>query len=127
MSARIDKAGTIFPLDRRAEPEEQITEQQVQDPKRLARMLMTILRDVALLKRRWWPERIDFEDTVVDATGTTKYRLPHQLGGRVRYWVVQWSGTTAPCLKQHADTTEDVLVLTSNVAGTATIRVEAAG
>ncbi len=88
---------------------------------------MTLLRGVAELRRRWVPHRLDFEDRVFDATGTTKYRLEHRFRGRVRWWVVDWLGTVAPVLSRHADSTSDVLVLVSYAAGTATIRIEEAG
>ncbi len=128
MSANIPAHGPIRQLDRRAEPDEQITDEQAKDPKRIARLLLSLLRDVAHLKRRWWPRRIDFEDRVVDATGTTLYRLQHGFGGRVRWWVVDWTGATVePRLVRNATTTNDVLVLVSYAAGTATIRIEEAG
>jgi hypothetical protein len=127
MSANIPTTGTPRQLDRPAQPEEQITEEHATDASRLSRLLMTVLRDIASLKRRWWPERLDFVDRVVDATGTTKYRLPHGLRGRVRWWVVDWQGSAGPGLARHADTDANTLVLVSYVAGTATVRVEEAG
>lgn len=127
MSANIDRSGSIRQLDRRAEPDEQVLEEHVQDPPRLVRLLMGLLRDVARLKRSWRPRRIDFEDRAVDATGTTKYRFAHGLDGRVRWYVVDWQGAAGPQLSRHADTTDGALVLVSHVAGTATIRVEEAG
>ena len=51
MSAIVPAAGNIRQLDRPAEPEEQITPEQAQDPDRLARLLMRILRDLAVLRQ----------------------------------------------------------------------------
>lgn len=127
MSVNIDRDGTVRQLDLRAEPEEQVLEEHVKDPARVVRILMGLLRDVARLKRLWRPRRVDFEDRAFDATGTTKYRLPHGLGGRVRWWVVDWQGAAGPQLARHDDSDDTALVLVSYVAGTATIRVEDAG
>lgn len=127
MSANIKNDSSVKQLDRRAEPDEQVTEEQVKDSSRLGRLLMTMLRDIALLKRRWAPRRMDFEDVVVDGTATTKYRLTHKFGGRVRWWPVDWLYPSASGLAKHSDTDNDTLVLVSYVAGTVTIRVEEAG
>lgn len=128
MSANVNDAGEVKQLDRKAEPIEQVTEEQVQDSPRLARLLMGLLRDVADLKRRWSPRRIDFEDRVVDGTATTKYRFAHGLDGRVRWSVVGWKDAVAGHgLVQHEDTDDGTLVLISYVAGTVTVRVEIAG
>lgn len=126
-SAVVRSIGTPRQLDRKAEPEEQITEAVVRDPVQLARALTRVARNVADLKRRFVPRRIDFEDWTVDATGTTAYRLEHGFGGRVRYSVVEWSGASAPNLRKDTASDDNTLVLTSTVAGTATIRVEEAG
>lgn len=133
MSAVVPTSGTVRQLDRQAEPDEQVDEEQVKDAPRLARLLMRILRDLALLKRRFWPGHIDHEDRVVDSTGTTKYRFPHGFGGRVRWWVVDWQVGSAfklsysPSLSRHTDSDDNTLVLVSYVDGTVTIRVEEAG
>ena len=107
-----------------------ITEEDVKDTTRLARVIVRILKDVAALKRRFAPRCIDFEDRAVDNTYTTKYRLHHGFGGRVRWWVVDWrpsGGTFAFDLSRHADTDENTLVLVSGAAGSVTVRVEEAG
>lgn len=128
MSAVIKTDASIRQLDKPSEPQAQVTEEQVTDPKRLSRILMSILRDVAQLKRRWWPSFLDFEDTTVDGTGTTKYRFPHRFKNRVRWWPVDWTGATAgPRLVRHSDTDSDTLVLVSYTAGTLTLRIEEAG
>jgi hypothetical protein len=128
MSAVIKTDGKLRQLDKTAEPPDQVTEEQVQDSKRLSRLLMSMLRDVVTLKRRWWPTFIDFEDVTVDGTGTTKYRFAHRLGKRVRWWPVDWTGATAgPRLVRHTDSDDRTLVLVSYTAGTLTLRTEEAG
>lgn len=127
MSANIPSAGDVRQLDLRSESVDQVTERDVEDVGRMSRLLMGILRDVSALKRRWSPNRLDFEDRTVDATGTTKYRFEHRFGARVRWWVVGWSGAAASALSEHTDTDYNTLVLTSASAGTATIRIEEAG
>jgi hypothetical protein len=114
-------------LDKLPEPDEVITPEDVQDVDRVARLFARILRDIARLTRAWKPRRVDYEDRSVDSTGTTKYRLEHRFGGRVRWWPVGWSGAAAPALSEHADSDTNTLVLTSTSAGTVTIRIEEAG
>ncbi|MER3466186.1 MAG: hypothetical protein C4340_03215 [Armatimonadota bacterium] len=134
MSTIVGRDGKIRQLDRRAEPSELVTREQVMDPARLVRIVMDILRDVARFKRRWHPRRIDFEDVVVDSTGRP-FRLPHGFGGRVRWWVVDWRSTAgnAPKIETAKDadgkplSDDRTLVLRSLADGTATIRVEEAG
>lgn len=127
MSAIVDKAGKTRQLDRPAEPSEQVTVEQVADPPTLVRLLMRLLREVAFGNRRWFPQRVDHEDRVVDATGTTKYRFPHGFGGRVRWFPVDWQGAAGHGLARHDDSDTNTLVLVSYVAGTVTLRIEAAG
>lgn len=96
----------------------------------LVRRLEGILRDIAGITRRYRPERVDFEDFTVDATGTTANRFPHGLRGRVRWWVVDWipaSAGTRPNLWRDDATREGVLVLLSGAEGVLTLRVEEAG
>ena len=128
MSAIIPRSGPVRQLDRKAEPDEQVTTEQAKDPERVSRLLMRILRDLAQLKRRWAPRRIDFEDRTVDATGTTLHQFTHNFAGRVRWWAVDWQASSgAPSLRRHVSSNENTLVLVSSVSGTATIRVEEAG
>lgn len=127
MSAKVPKNGPTQQLDTRPEPEEQVTEEQVQDPSRLARFLMTLLRDVATLKRRFIPTFIDFEDITVDATGLTRYRFSHNFGGRVRWYVIDWAGGAGPAMLFDGTSDDNTLVLVSVSAGIASIRVEKAG
>ena len=125
MSANVEADGTIRQLDGRAEPDAIITEQDVQDPAKLARLLQWVVRELVLLRRRFRPRRKDFKDRVLDATGTTKHALEHGFGTTdVRVWVVGWSGAAAPNIEAHSDSDAKTLYVVSKSAGTATIRVE---
>lgn len=127
-AARIEEDGKVVQLDRPAVPDEVVTEQDVQDAPKLARMLLRLLKDVATLKRRWWPDRLDYEDIPCVAGETI--RLNHGFGGRVRWWQVEWAGTgvgTFGGFEQTADTDANTLVLLVVDNGTASIRVEKAG
>ncbi len=126
MAAKITSDGRIYLLDRPAEPDEMVTEEDAGDRGKLARLLMRILRDLAAIKRRFFPRRVDFEDVSVDATGSTKYRLTHGFDARVRWWPVDIYGDNA-LLRRHADTDANTLVLVSDAATVVTIRVEVAG
>lgn len=128
MSARIDQAGKVYQLDRQAEPDEAFSEEDAKDAKKLSRVVFYLLRDVATLKRRFWPKTIDFEDREV--LSGDALRLTHKLGARVRWWVVDWQPTAptdSPVFERSSATTLDVLVLDVGNPGTVTIRVEVAG
>jgi len=127
MSAVIPPVGKMRVLDRPLPANEQVTPDDAKDPNRLSRAFTSLMHDVAALKRRWSPQRIDFEDVVVDATGTKLFSFEHKFNGRVRWWAVDWSGSAAPALLKHASTTNSTLVLVSKTAGTVTVRVEEAG
>lgn len=129
MSANIDSDGRVRQLDRRAEPDEQVQEDEVKDPPRLVRLIMRMLRDIALLKRRWRPRRIDFEDVRVTGGGGDTFRFAHGFGGRVRWWVVDWQSTSAepPGFDRDVSSDDNTLALVSYAAGIVTIRVEEAG
>lgn len=129
MSAIIPKNAPIRQLDKAAEPDRQVTEDEVKDVPRLQKLLMELLRDVATLKRRWWPNRIDYEDRAVGAAST--HRFTHNFKGRVRWWVVDWVPDVAGDeyrLERDVDATDaNTLVLRSDVVGTITLRVEEVG
>jgi hypothetical protein len=129
VSARIDSTGKVTPLGGRAEPTEVFKSADVEDPQTLADALTTLRDQVKVLERRFAVEFIDFEDIALLAYADV--RLSHGFGGRVRWSVLDWIssvGALPPVLERNASaTTSDVLVLTSSVAGTATIRVERAG
>lgn len=126
-AARITSGGTVFKLDG-TPVHQRATEADVQEPRKLARLLTDAHKAAAEVAARHDPARVDHEDIVVDATGATQYRLHHGFGGRVRWWVVDWrSATAGPQLVYSSSSDNDTLVLVSYVAGTATIRIEEAG
>ncbi len=115
-------------LDKPAEPDEQVTDEQLDDRPRMLRFYMRLLRDIAALLRRWSPDTLEFEDrSIDDDTGATKFRFEHGFGGRVRWFPVDWTGVSTPALIRHEDTTNDTLVLVSFGIGTLTLRIERAG
>ncbi len=128
-AAKISLAGKRTKLDLRAEPRDIVHTDDVKDPDTLAQLLGSILQDTNEQRKKFTARRIDFEDITVDDTGATKYRLLHKFGGRVRWWVVDFSdaGTAPACLERHADTDDNALVLVSYLVGKVTVRVEEAG
>jgi hypothetical protein len=133
MAAIVGSDGTVRQLDGRAEPEVVVQEADVQDATKLARMLAWLLREVATLRRRFYPRRIDFEDVVStgSAGSPATIRLEHGFGGRVRWWVVD---VTAPGVIAvpyiYNDTTQtdaNTLVLKVYYPSTITIRIEEVG
>lgn len=126
--AIVQANNTVRQLDRQAEPDEQVTEYEVKDASRLARVVMRLLRDVAALRRSWSPKVVDHRDRVVDGTGTTVYRFPHGFGGRVNWWPVDWvSAAAGPRLVRDPSSDNETLALVSYTAGTLTLRIEEAG
>lgn len=127
MAARIDRTGRVHQIDRPAEPDELVTEEDVKEPSKLARVLLRLLKDVAALKRRYWPRRLDFEDVAIDSN--VPVRLAHNFRARVRWWVVDWQPTTpgdVAIFERAATATTTVLVLNAGNNGTASFRVEVA-
>lgn len=121
--------GKVRQLDRPAQPDELVTEEDASSALKLSKLLVRLLRHVALLRRRFSPAVIVYEDIPTSTLGA-KVTLEHGFGGRVRWSVVGWqsSGTTAVNLKEDTTSTDaDTLVLLSYTAGTACIRVEEAG
>lgn len=91
-----------------------------------AKVINEIIDAVQALRQLTRPPYVEFEDLAATVGG--KLTMPHNFGGRVRWYVVDWtvpSGTAAPSLRRHTDTTADILVLDSNTLGTVTVRVEA--
>ncbi len=130
MSVKISSSGEVTQLDKSAEPDDVVTEEDVQDPARLSRLILADKRAIAKLNRRWAPRYVDFEDVTVDAVGTL-FTLRHGLGGRVRFWVVDFrvvGAAGAPIIQRDAtETTNDVLGLRSYKEAEVTIRVEEVG
>ena len=128
-AAVVESDGTMRQLDGRAEPDFVVEAKDVEDPPRLARLLQIMLRELARLRLAWAPRRVDFKD-VTCGTGGALIRLEHGFGGAVRWWVVDWqisAASGAPILQRYTGTDENTLVLWSDKAGVATIRVEEAG
>lgn len=126
--AKISSSGKVTPLGPRPAPDVSVAAEDVQDPSRLAQFVSSIFREIASLKARWYPRRIDYEDVAVGNSGTVQ--LAHGFAGRVRWWVVDWQPTLAgkvPVLARDAATDANTLVLISAMGGVATIRVEEAG
>ena len=127
MSAAKINGTTVTQLDGKAGPDEAVTENDVKDAAKLAKMLARVLATLAGLRRAWAPTTVDFEDVAVTTGGAT-VPFQHNFNGRVRWWVVGWqsAASTAPYLREDTTlTTASTLVLKSYVAGTVTIRVEA--
>lgn len=141
MSVNVNAQGVVRTLDRIPEPATPLTEQDVQAPKTLVRLLADIIQSIAKLSGLWRPKRVDFEGLIVDETGTTKYRLTHGLNGPVRWWPVDWvldatafaalgiTGMPGAGASLSRDSTSDsnTLVLVSYFPGTVTVRIEEAG
>jgi hypothetical protein len=129
MSAIVDvDNNTGRQLDSKAQPDEQVSESDVQDPSKLARLLTRILSLLAGLLRSHKPRRTLFVNMTVDATGTTVYRLPHKFGGAVTWTVAGWrDGATGWGLVEESSTDKDTLCLVSFVAGNVDILVEERG
>ncbi len=126
MSHAVLQAGKVRQLDRRVEPDEQLTEEDL-EPARLTRRLMAILRDIARLLRMWRPQVIDHWDVEVDGTGTTVYRLPHGFDGRVNWWVIDATAGAQVGIEKDPSSDDNTLCLISTVAGTVSVRIEEAG
>jgi hypothetical protein len=128
MSANIDyESSRVTKLDRLPEARTPLTEGDVKEPTTLVRILDSLLRDLAKVLGLWRPRRLDFVNVPLDATGTVTFRFEHRFDGVVRFWVVDWDGAAAHNVRKDTTTDDNTLVLTSTSAGTATIRVEAAG
>lgn len=128
-SAKIKDDGEISTLDGKAAPDEIVTSEDAKDPEKVARILGKLLREVAELRRRWNPQRIDFEDITVTNAGDS-YSFEHGFKGRVRWWPVGWrSGTADACVlvENETLTTDTTLVLDSYGDGIVCVRVEEAG
>lgn len=132
MSANVAGDGTVTQLDGALEPDENITEESVKEPRFLARFLLRLFREVTALKRLWLPRRIDFQGIV--STGTSAapqtVRLDHGLACPVVYWIVKAQtpgAVTLPLISETTETSENTLVVKVYFPATLTIRVEEAG
>ena len=127
MASVVNRVGELRSLLPPPEPATELTDEQLTQPKALSRLLTTIIAAIARLERRANPRRIDYEDIEVNGDGVTVYALPHGMGGRVRWWVVDATDGGPAQLHRSEDSTDDVLYLLSEVPGTVTIRVEEVG
>lgn len=132
VSANVRSDATVQQLDRPAQPDENIVEQDVREPRRLLRWLLTLFRRVAGLERRWAPRRLDFEGLA--STGTNiapqDFQLAHNFNGEVRWWVVDAQSTysvTLPLVLRVNANDPNVLTVRFYYSGTFTVRVEEAG
>lgn len=132
MSAVVEPDGTVRQLDRRPEPDENVTEQSVTSPGLLAKFLLRLFREVSRLKRRWAPKYLDFRGIVSGGTAMTPalVSLDHNFGAPVVWWIVRVQGLGTGSLKfaEELDTsTDNRLELSVNFEATLTIRVQEAG
>lgn len=128
-AARVASTGEIKQLGTKPTPDEVITEEDVKDTSKVAKLFVRILREIADLKRRWAPRRIDFYDLAVGNTGAV-LRLQHNFNGRVAWWVIdhQISGAAgAYILQRSTATTANELVLLSYKDAVVSVRVEEVG
>lgn len=132
MSANVEADGQVKQLDRRPEPDENITEATVKEPARLARLLLKVFRDVAALKRRWAPKQVTIRGQV--STGVLvdpqRFRFAHQFGGRVDYWLTRVTAPTGAdntLVVEVDETDENTLVVDVYFPATFDIRIQEAG
>ncbi len=127
-AAKVASDGTITQLGPKAGADEVVSAEDVQDPVKLSKLATRLLATQAKLRQEWAPRRLDYEDVPCDGAGGA-ITLQHNLTGRVRWWVVDWtsSGAVSPTLITGVETDSATLVLYSYAAGTATIRVEESG
>lgn len=126
-AAIVESDGTVRQLDAKAGELVVVTADDVKDADKLARSLQDALRQLAELRREWRPRRLYFRNQSFDATGTTKYRLTHNFGGRVNYYFMPETTGGYVDVRRHSETDNNTLVLTSFWSSTATVLVEEAG
>lgn len=132
MSANVRPDGTVVPLDRAPEAGETMSEARVKEPKTLAAYLLRFARDLRALRKRWAPDRLDFEDVVSTGTAASPQtvRLEHHFGKAVRWWMVRCTAAgsvTVPLINETTGSDDNTLVLSVYFPATLTIRVEEAG
>ncbi len=126
----IDVSGTLARARRFVSFSQNVSEDEVQQPNKLAEILRAVLRRMSELEARTPPEGIEFEVEVGTLGALTT--MQHNLNSGVRFTIVYWTKvragttypTTAPILI--ADETSDLnkLVVRSYVAGRAVVRIE---
>jgi hypothetical protein len=126
-AAVVDANGKVRALVVAAEPHVHVTEEQVKDTSTLARMMAAVMREIMAIGRRPCPRRIDHEDISVSGDGVTQYILPHGFGGRVRWWVTDCTSSNGGMHRDADASTDDVLVLLSELPAVVTVRIEEVG
>jgi hypothetical protein len=91
--AVVTSGARVITLDRQTSNDETVTEHDVQEPPKMARLLTRLVRDVRSLVGERAPRRQDFEDVTVGGAGDV-VRLPHSFKNRVRWSVVGWQAAT---------------------------------
>lgn len=113
-------------LSTRADRPATLTAEQAADPKQVAALVTRMSQALREIVRLLDPPYINFKN--VTCTSGTDVILNHNFGTEVHWWVVRWSGSAAPNLREDAiKNTADRLVLDCGQTGTATIRVQAVG
>jgi LmbE family N-acetylglucosaminyl deacetylase len=123
-TAVVDVDDSVSQLGQRAEPDAVFTVEDAGDHERLARAVQELQRGMQAIQREWKPRVVWFRDRTLPSSGTVTLR--HAMGGRVE-WAVYSPHGAVPALVKHASSDDDVLVLSSSVACTATILVVEAG
>ncbi len=127
--ARLDNAfinltGTIKPANRPAVHGSTVGQDEIQEPERLAQVLTELMKRVRSLEGVQASNYTEFEVSL-PASGTVQ--IAHNFGCPVRYWVTSWKSAGVVSVSMNeSESTENVLVINSTVAGRATVRVEKA-
>ena len=128
MTARIIQFPNVVRASRgAADAQRTVSPADIATPEALIRILNDAAEVIRGLRRFARPPYIEFEDLSLPGGGA-EVTLPHNFGGRVRWWVTGWKNpaAAAPILRElDSKTTREVLVLLSNQTGVACIRVEA--
>ena len=113
-------------LSARADRPATLTAERAADPSRVAEIVTRMSQALREIVRLLDPPYINFKN--VTCTSGTDVILNHGFGAEVHWWVVRWSGSAAPNLREDATrNTPDRLVLDCGQTGTATIRVQVVG
>jgi hypothetical protein len=99
-----------------------MTEDDLKDPSRLLEVIKRLSRRLADLESSRAPDYVDFARTVTNGY----YTFEHGFSGVVRWWVVDWAGSTAPYFDFIPNDNPKQLTLLSSCDGDVIIRVERA-
>jgi len=128
----IDVTGVITTTRRFVSLAQNVSEDEVKLPAKLAEILRSVLRRTSELEANQVKGGVEFEVEVGTLGALTS--LAHNLKGPVRFTIVYWTKvragsvypTTAPILIADETSDANTLVLRSYVAGRAIVRVEPA-